>query len=201
MVKNDKWILDNGSAIVSPFDREMVNPTSLDIRIGYKLLLMAITNRYRYKTLLKMITEREEEWIADDTLDNKVAMLNDLVEWQEIDLTKTSETAPFWLFPNSKILVESLETFNFPNDICGQFKLKSSRGREFYNHILAGWIDCGWSGSKLTMEIENRSKKILPIFKGQRMGQIIFFENETPNSSYKVTGRYNNDLTVQISKD
>jgi deoxycytidine triphosphate deaminase len=171
MVKNDKWILDNGSAIASPFDREMVNPTSLDIRIGYKLLLMAITNRYRYKTLLKMITEREEEWIADDTLDNKVAMLNDLVEWQEIDLTKTSETAPFWLFPSSKILVESLEVFNFPDNICGQFRLKSSRGREFYEHLEAGWCDAGWSGSKLTMEIENRSKKILPIFKGKRWGK------------------------------
>ena len=123
-----------------------------------------------------------------------------LIEWKEINLSSYSYENPYWLLPDSKILVESLETFYFPDNICGQFRLKSSRGREFYEHLEAGWIDCGWHGSKLTMEIENRNYQALPIYPRLKMGQIILFETERPDYSYKITGRYNNDKNVQISK-
>jgi deoxycytidine triphosphate deaminase len=199
MIKNDKWIISQGEKLVSPFDLDMVNPSSLDIRIGEKMLLMKCSNT-SYQGTIKGLLSNREMFAEKDILDEMVAELNNSVEWKEIDLIRTSQTCPFWLFPNEKILVESLETFYFPDNVCGQFKLKSSRGREFYNHIFAGYCDPGWNGSKLTMEIENRSLKILPIFKGLRIGQIIFQETETPAKSYRVTGRYNNDSSVQQSR-
>jgi deoxycytidine triphosphate deaminase len=126
--------------------------------------------------------------------------LNNLVSWQEIDISNYTESNPFWLFPEDRILVESIETFYFPDNICGQFRLKSSRGREFYEHLEAGWIDNGWHGSKLTMEIENRSLACLPLFPQLKIGQIILFETIKPDKSYKLTGRYNNDTSVKKSK-
>ncbi|GEM_PF-771196 len=201
MVLNDKWIIENGQkGLVIPFDKELVNPTSLDIRIGYKMLLMEVNNNDHYLDDLNDIKFNQFSLIEKDLLDDRVAKFNNRVGWKEINLTRTSEVRPYWLFPDAKILIESLETFYFPDNICGQFRLKSSRGREFYEHLEAGWCDSGWHGSKLTMEIENRSLKILPVYKGLRMGQIIFFETETPLVSYKITGRYNNDNSVQISR-
>jgi hypothetical protein len=50
------------------------------------------------------------------------------------------------------------------------------------------------------MEIENRSLKFLPIYPHLKIGQIILFQTDLPENSYKITGRYNNDSTVQRSK-
>lgn len=88
-----------------------------------------------------------------------------------------------------------------PDDVAGQFKLKSSRGREFYEHLESGWVVPGWHGSKLTMEIINHNVEPLPLYYGFRMGQIVFFQlAELPRKSYRETGRYNNDLQVQESR-
>lgn len=151
--------------MVVPFDKEMVNPCSIDIRVG------------------------------------ESAQLRVLGGWKDIDLRQFSEGNPYWLNPGDRVLVASLETFYFPDNIAGQFRLKSSRGREFYEHLESGWCEPGWHGSKLTMELIAHDIEPLPLYQGLRMGQIIFFRlAEVPNKSYGQTGRYNNDTTVQQSK-
>jgi len=193
MILNDTQIKALGSQIVQPFDESMVNPSSLDIRIGNNLKLMTITRPDIYHDILNYYSGNSDR----STL---AKSLNKLVIWKDYDISQNTKENPFWLLPEDRILTESLETFFMPNNVCGQFKLKSSRGREFYNHIFAGWIDPDWHNSKLTMEIENRSLKALPIYPSLPIGQIIFFSCEPPEKSYKLTGRYNNDSTVQQSK-
>ena len=197
MILIDKEIKAIGDKLISPYDESLVNPSSVDVRIGNKLLLLTITDKKEYKKALRLLRKQDGAYgINTQTL----TYLSMLVKWKEIDLSSYSSENPYWLLPDAKILVESLETFYFPDNICGQFRLKSSRGREFWEHLEAGWIDCGWSGSKLTMEIENRNHNCLPIYQGLRMGQIILFKTDTPDRSYKETGRYNNDNSVHISK-
>lgn len=151
--------------MVVPFDTEMVNPSSIDIRIG------------------------------------ESAKLRVLGGWQDIDLTQYSKENPYWLNPGDRVLVASLETFNIPDDVAGQFRLKSSRGREFYEHLEAGWCDPGWNGSKLTMEIIAHDIEPLPLYYGFKMGQIIFFQLAAlPTTSYRQVGRYNGDTSVQQSR-
>jgi deoxycytidine triphosphate deaminase len=197
MILIDKEIKAIGDKLISPYDESLVNPSSVDVRIGNKLLLLTITDKKEYKKALRLLRKQD---VAYGINTQTLTYLNMLVKWKEIDLSSYSSENPYWLLPNAKILVESLETFYFPDNICGQFRLKSSRGREFYEHLEAGWIDCGWSGSKLTMEIENRNHNCLPIYQGLRMGQIILFKTDTPDRSYKESGRYNNDNSVHISK-
>jgi dCTP deaminase len=99
------------------------------------------------------------------------------------------------------ILTETDNFFNIPRNVSAQFALKSSRGREGFGHALAGFIDPAWHGSKLTLELFNHNPNPIPIYKGLRIGQIIFTKtNAQPIKAYDRRGRYNNDNGVRESK-
>lgn len=118
-----------------------------------------------------------------------------------IEISKATEDDPFKLLPGNFCLAETSEVFNIPDDISAQFVLKSSRARQGYNHMLAGWIDPGFHGSRLTLELKNETKYTdLPLYPGLKIGQIVFHKmNNVPQASYAITGNYNNHLTVMPS--
>ncbi|MGL5154928.1 MAG: dCTP deaminase, partial [Aeromonas veronii] len=95
--------------------------------------------------------------------------------------------------PGQAILACSMETFNLPNTISAMFKLRSSMGRCFLNHMMAGWADAGWHGAQLTMEFVNQTQYHRLLIKpGMRVGQMVFFEHEDAGEdSYSVKGNYN----------
>ena len=109
---------------------------------------------------------------------------------------------PYYLRPGQFILAQTLETFYFPDNIAGQFVLKSSRAREALNNLLAGYIDPGFHGSVLTLELQNvRQLRSVPIWPGMKIGQIVFdFMDDRPQRGYAITGRYNGDQQVQESR-
>lgn len=151
--------------MLTPFEEELLNPASIDIRVGNHIQLLTKEG------------------------------------FQEFELTEYNQENPYRLFPGDRVLVSSLETFNMPKDVCGEFKLKSSRGREFYQHLLAGFIDPEFHNSTLTMEVINQSYIKLPIYPGFRIGQIIFYQlSEIPETSYREKGRYNGDKKATQSK-
>lgn len=163
--------------LVEPFSNEMINPCSIDVRVGSTAKLRIVGGFF------------------DPVKQQRLG------SWLDIDLNQYDKDYPYMLYPGDRVLVASLETFNFSNNIAGQFRLKSSRGREFYEHLEAGWCDPGWHGSKLTMEIIAHDVSPLPLYPGLRMGQIIFFQLENlPEKSYRETGRYNKDQSVQESR-
>lgn len=154
--------------MVDPFDPNLVNPASLDIRVGETAMLRTSCPMPGY---------------------------------YEYDLTEYSKFKPYWMQPGDRLLVASLETINLPNFLCAQFRLKSSRGREWYEHMEAGFADPGWHGSKLTMEIINMNCEPLPLYPGLRMGQLVFsLTLGIPDRDYSVVGRYNGDRQVEGSK-
>ena len=124
------------------------------------------------------------------------------VDLRKISIKGYTAEDPYWMRPGEFVLAETQETVDLPEHISGQFALKSSRARAGYSHMLAGWCDPGWHGSKLTLELQNaRKMHSLPLYPGLKIGQIIFFEmSERPIKSYAVTGHYNNDKTVSGSK-
>jgi dCTP deaminase len=175
--------------MIEPYDSTLLNPTSLDIRVGDTAKLF-IYKEHGVTAFLKRKLWQWFNWGSEPE-----------VEYLDIDLSKTDSAKPYWLKSGDRILVASLETFNLPDDVAAQFLLKSSRGREFYEHLLAGWCDPGWNGSKLTMEIINHSLGRLPLYKGFRLGQMIFYSLDAlPRKSYRETGRYNGDTKVQESR-
>lgn len=154
--------------MVYPFDEELLNPASIDVRLGDHLMI-----EHPCQMDLQLVS------LAGHTVHD-----------------------PYWLRPGEFVLAETMETFYLPDHVSGQFALKSSRAREGYSHMLAGWCDPGWHGSKLTLELQNaRKMHSLPLYPGLKIGQIIFFKmSATPIKSYAETGHYNNDQKVSGSK-
>lgn len=152
--------------VVTPFNEEMINPASLDIRIGDRLLYPSPFTR----------------------------------EWNTVNLDGFSKNVPYLIPHLGFVLVDSLETFNLPDHITAQFKLKSSRAREGFSHPIAGFCDPGWHDSKLTMELFNVHPWPIELYPGKRIGQIVFDWCNPPKRSYAETGRYNGDRTVSASK-
>jgi len=136
-----------------------------------------------------------------DVLVGNTAVIETSHGWRNVDLSPYTKEDPFRVGRKEFILVATRETFNIPVDICGEFRLKSSRAREGLNQHLAVWLDNGWPGSKLTLEmVNNLCYSSLPLWPGLKIGQIIFHSTEVPNRHYGETGRYNNDQTVALSK-
>jgi dCTP deaminase len=153
--------------MITPFDPVLLNPASLDVRLGDTILIESCQGR----------------------------------QMVPYPLERHSEDDPFRLVPGQFALAETIETFHVPDDIVAQFVLKSSRAREGLEHLLAGFIDPGFHGSVLTLELHN-SRQLHPVdlWPGMRIGQIVFQRVERPRRSYRETGRYNGDVTVQESR-
>ena len=147
---------------------ELINPASLDLRLGDLIMLESVESQQMIPLSIK-----------DYTPDH-----------------------PYELVPGQFILAQTMETFVMPEDIAGLFFLKSSRAREGYENLHAGYADPGWHGSALTLELKNaRQLQPLPIYPGLKIGQMVFFRmSQRPALSYALTGSYNNDKLVSASK-
>lgn len=107
---------------------------------------------------------------------------------------------PHVLMPGQFMLAQSAQTFNLPNNISAEYKLKSSMARIGLEHLNAGWCDAGWNGSVLTLELKNMTQHhAIQLRAGDRIGQIVFFEHEPvpADRSYAARGRYNGDTKVE----
>lgn len=116
--------------------------------------------------------------------------------WQRVNIDDG-----YWLEPNEFILGFTQEFIRVPDDCESIFQLKSSRGREGYNHALAGYIDPGFAG-RVTLELHNLNQHHrLQLKTGMLIGQLRFAKlNNRPRKSYRVTGHYQGDQTVMPSK-
>lgn len=109
----------------------------------------------------------------------------------------------FLVPPGGVLLAETVEIFHLPNNLSGEYKLKSTMARNFFNHLNAGWADAGWHGSVLTLEFVNHLRhhwvRVKP---GMKCGQMIFFSHEEvpADRSYAARGQYNGDKTVTAGK-
>ncbi len=116
-------------------------------------------------------------------------------------ITGFTKEKPWMLGPGQFCLACTQEIFNMPEDVAGQFALKSSRGREGYSHALSAFIDPGFHASRLTLELHNiRQIHSIPLYPGMLIGQIVFLRMlDTPLVSYKEKGHYNFNETVTPS--
>lgn len=155
------------AGMVTPFDPALLNPASLDVRLGDTLLIESVQSPALVPYPLHRHTEAE----------------------------------PYQWSPGQFLLAPTMEMFNMPDTVAGEFRLKSSRAREGADQALAVWLDPGWHGSALTLELRNnRQLHWLPLWPGMKIGQIVFHPCELPRRSYRETGRYNGDTTVQESR-
>lgn len=117
--------------------------------------------------------------------------------WVECDI----ENGVYSLAPGEFVLAHTAELVRVPSNLECVFNLKSSRGREGYDHLMAAYIDPGFVG-RVTLELVNVNRyHRLPLEHGMRIGQLRFAKVDAiPTRSYAVTGRYQGDNSVQPSK-
>jgi dCTP deaminase len=153
--------------LIAPFDPELLNPASYDLRLGTGLMIESPDHPHMQVFSLEFYTKEN----------------------------------PYMLAPGEFVLADAEPIFNMPEDIAGQFVLKSSRAREGLQHLLAGFCDPLWSGSKLTLELKNvRRFHSLPIYPGLKIGQMVFhLLSANPTRKYSEIGHYNNHKTVHAS--
>lgn len=104
--------------------------------------------------------------------------------------------------PGDCILACTNETINMPDCYCGQIYTKSSLGRVFVNHMMAGFVDAGFSG-KITLELVNEGLRTVKIPVGARVVQMVIMElDDRPILTYAEnrTSRYNNATGLEYSK-
>jgi len=92
------------------------------------------------------------------------------------------------LFPNEVVLATTLEFVRIPRSVACDLKLKSTLGRLWINHSLAGWCDPGFEGN-ITLELQNLGPVPFVLDAGRRIAQLIFIAMESePEIAYGEPG-------------
>lgn len=157
MLLSDRDLLteiDNQRVAIEPFDVEMVQPSSIDIRLDR---MFRVFENHRYPHIDPSI--------------------------EQADLTRLIEPEgdePFILHPGEFVLGSTLEVVSLPDDIAGRLEGKSSLGRlGLLTHSTAGFIDPGFSGH-ITLELSNVATLPIKLFPGMKIGQLCLFRLSSP---------------------
>ena len=146
--------IDSGRIRLEPWDPEMVQPSSVDVRMDR---YFRVFENHRYPHI-------------------------DPAEEQP-DLTRLVETPgdeAFILHPGEFVLASTYEVVTLPDDISARLEGKSSIGRlGLLTHSTAGFIDAGFSGH-VTLELSNVATLPIKLWPGMKIGQLCFFRLTSP---------------------
>ena len=139
---------------IEPLDDSDIQPASVDLRLGSKLLLF--------------------EGQSQPLIDVKDPM-SYFTRTVEID-----EERPFELGPGEFVLGMTLEYVELPDDLVGRLDGKSSLGRlGLVVHSTAGFVDPGWKGN-LTLELSNLAALPIRLYYGMKASQISLIRLSSP---------------------
>ncbi|MCS7480779.1 dCTP deaminase [Umezawaea endophytica] len=160
--------VESGRLLLDPFDGEMVQPSSIDVRLDR---LFRVFNNTRYTH----IDPRQQQ--------------DDLTSLVEVEADE-----PFVLHPGEFVLGSTFEKVTLPDDLAGRLEGKSSLGRlGLLTHSTAGFIDPGFSGH-ITLELSNVANLPITLWPGMKIGQLCLFQlssaAEFPYGSKQAGSRY-----------
>jgi dCTP deaminase len=163
---------------LEPYDSEMVQPASVDIRLD-RFFRTFENHRYQF------IDPRQDQ----------------------PDMTRSVEVRPdesFVLHPGEFVLGSTFEVVTLPDDIAARVEGKSSLGRlGLLTHATAGFIDPGFSGH-VTLELSNVANLPVTLWPGMKIGQLCFIKmsssSEHPYGSSVYGSRYQNQRGPTASR-
>jgi dCTP deaminase len=158
----------DGRVRLEPYDPEMIQPSSIDVRID------------RYFRLF----DNHKYGFIDPALDQP-----DLTRMVEVEPDE-----PFVLHPGEFVLGSTYELVTLPDDVAARLEGKSSLGRlGLLTHSTAGFIDPGFSGH-VTLELSNVATLPILLWPGMKIGQMCFFRlssaSERPYGAGAAGSRY-----------
>jgi dCTP deaminase len=163
-------MIEGGRMKVDPYDPEMVQPSSIDVRL--------------------------DRWFR--VLENHCYTHIDPAEEQPglTMVVSPREGQPFVLHPGEFVLASTFEAVTLPADLAARLEGKSSLGRlGLMTHSEAGWIDPGFSGT-VTLGLSNLATLPIKLWPGMKIGQLCLFllaaAAERPYGSAGLGSRYTN---------
>ncbi|CAN5142754.1 dCTP deaminase [soil metagenome] len=151
---------------LDPLDLEMVQPSSVDVRLD------------RFFRLFD---------------NHKYAFIDPAEDQPELThLVEVAPDQPFILHPGEFVLGATYELITLPDDIAARLEGKSSLGRlGLLTHSTAGFIDPGFSGH-VTLELSNVATLPIKLWPGMKIGQLCYFQTSSPVENPYGTGKYLN---------
>jgi dCTP deaminase len=147
-------LVDEGSITIDPWDPQLVQPASVDLRLG---------NSFR-------------------VFHNHRASAIDLRE-PPANLTEQVTIADgesFVIHPGEFCLGATLEYVELPDNVVARIEGKSSLGRlGLIVHATAGFCDPGWKGT-LTLELNNLTRVPIKLYPGLPIAQLSFMALDAP---------------------
>ena len=147
-------LVDEGRIRIEPWLPEMVQPASVDLRLGPTF---RVFHNHRAAAI---------------DLDDPPANLTEQV-------TITGDD-PFVIHPGEFVLGRTLEYVELPTDVVARIEGKSSLGRlGLIVHATAGFVDPGFRGT-LTLEITNLTRVPIKLYAGRPIAQLSFMALDAP---------------------
>jgi dCTP deaminase len=147
-------MVDEGRLKIDPWDPAMVQPASVDLRLGRSF---RVFHNHRLPAI-------------------------DLAEPPQgvTEHVEIAEDQSFVIHPGEFVLGTTSEWVELPNDIVARIEGKSSLGRlGLIVHATAGFVDPGFRGT-LTLEITNLTRVPIVLWPGRPIAQLSFMTLDQP---------------------
>jgi dCTP deaminase len=159
---------------IDPYDPDLVQPNSLDIRLGSHFIWYRagydVIDPYNRETVTTGIDETDSEF--------------------------------FVLNPGQFVLARTLECIGLPDNIVATIEGKSSIARLGVTlHQTGGWIDAGFRGT-ITLEMANANVRPVRVHAGMPVGQLVFYSTERAELPYdrKTDAKYLGQQQATLSR-
>ena len=150
--------IDAGKIALDPWDPNMVQPASIDVRLD------------RYFRLFN---------------NHKYPVIDPAADQSELTSLVDVGNEPFVLHPGEFVLGATYEQVTLADDIAARLEGKSSLGRlGLLTHSTAGFIDPGFTGH-VTLELSNTATMPILLYPGMKVGQLCFFQLSSPAEAPK----------------
>ena len=147
-------LVDEGRIHIEPWDPAMVQPASVDLRLGESF---RVFHNFRVPAI--------------DLADPPTNLTEHIV---------VQEGDPFVIHPGEFCLGRTQEWVELPDDLVARIEGKSSLGRlGLIVHATAGFVDPGWKGT-LTLEITNLTRVPIILWPGKPIAQLSFMTLDKP---------------------
>lgn len=196
--KQIKAAIKTGHIIQHPSTPELINASSVDVRLGHHFYRTDINNND------KLYNPFDEDDIKRYFGEPLVAQpLKELGKLKEIigekQLKNIDPNQPVILMrPHERILAHTHEFIGIKAPGTSSMQAKSTTGR---NGIVvckdAGWGDPGYIG-RWTMEIQNDNDEYVPLQVGMPIAQIVFYHTGEVEGDYTtLSGNYQNSTDLE----
>lgn len=162
---------------IEPFDPLMMQPASIDLRLG-DTLRFAKRNEGFVDPKLPV----DEHWSDEFLMEDDGTVIN----------------------PGDFVLGSTVETVTLSPRLAARVEGKSSLGRlGLLTHITAGFIDPGFSG-QITLELKNVNTKPIILYPGMKIAQLCFIRVDGqvhyPYGSKSIGSHYQGQRGPQLSQ-